>query len=87
MSRSDRYGTYHATNEGYCSWHQFAAEIMNKKHLRTRVEPIGSEQYPTKARRPKNSRLSKRSLDEGGFKRLPTWQDALDRYLLGALEV
>jgi dTDP-4-dehydrorhamnose reductase len=82
MARSDRYGTYHATNEGYCSWHQFATEIMRKQGLGTKVEAIESKQYPTKARRPKNSRLSKRSLDEGGFRRLPTWEDALDRYLL-----
>ncbi|MDD1743065.1 MAG: dTDP-4-dehydrorhamnose reductase [Methanomassiliicoccales archaeon] len=87
MSRSDRYGTYHATNEGYCSWHQFATEIMSKKRLKASVEPISSEQYPTKARRPKNSRLSKRSLDEGGFMRLPTWQDALERYLQSTEEV
>jgi dTDP-4-dehydrorhamnose reductase len=87
MARSDRYGTYHATNEGYCSWHQFATEIMRKQGMRTKVEAIDSQQYPTKARRPKNSRLSKRSLDEGGFRRLPTWQDALNRYLLETKEV
>jgi dTDP-4-dehydrorhamnose reductase len=87
MARSDRYGTYHATNEGYCSWHQFANEIIRMKGMTTKVEAIDSQQYPTKARRPKNSRLSKRSLDEGGFRRLPTWQDALDRYLNETKEV
>jgi dTDP-4-dehydrorhamnose reductase len=87
MIGSSRYGTYHATNEGYCSWHRFATEIMQKKGLSARIEPIASEDYPTKALRPKNSRLSKRSLDEAGFKRLPTWQNALDRYLNETKEV
>ncbi len=87
MVGSDRYGTYHATNEGYCSWHRFATEIMQRKGWRTRIEPIASEDYPTKALRPKNSRLSKRSLDDAGFQRLPTWQDALERYLRETMEV
>ena len=81
MVRSDRYGTYHATNEGYCSWHRFATEIIRKKGLKAKIESVATEDYPTKALRPKNSRLSKRSLDEAGFQRLPTWQDALERYL------
>ena len=84
---SERYGTFHATNEGYCSWDRFASEIMQRKGLRARIEPIASEDYPTKALRPKNSRLSKRSLDEAGFQRLPAWQDALDRYLRETMEV
>jgi len=87
MVGSSQYGTYHATNEGYCSWHRFATEIMQKKGFSTRIGPIASEDYPTKALRPKNSRLSKISLDEAGFKRLPTWQNALDRYLLESREV
>ena len=86
MIESNRYGTYHATNEGYCSWHRFATEIMRKKGWRTKIEAITSGDYPTRALRPKNSRLSKRSLDEAGFHRLPTWQDALDRYLKETLE-
>ena len=81
MIRSDRYGIFHATNEGYCSWHRFAIEIMGRAGLGTMIEPISSEDYPTKALRPKNSMLSKRSLDDAGFPRLPTWQNALDRYL------
>jgi dTDP-4-dehydrorhamnose reductase len=87
MIRSERYGTYHATNEGYCSWYQFAIEIMERAGLGTTIEPIGSDDYPTKALRPKNSMLSKRSLDDAGFPRLSTWQDALDRYLHETMEV
>ncbi len=79
--RSDRYGIYHATNEGYCSWFEFATEIMRRAGLSCRVLPVASEQYLTPAKRPRNSRLSKRSLDEAGFARLPDWQDALQRFL------
>jgi len=78
---TDKYGIYHATNEGYCSWYDFAVAIMKEAGLSTRVIPVTSEQYPTKAVRPKNSRLSKASLDEAGFERLPAWQDALKRYV------
>lgn len=87
MAGSDKYGVFHATNEGYCSWHRFATEIMDRVGLGTKVEPIISEEYSTKALRPKNSRLSKRSLDDAGFQRLPTWQSALDRYLHETMEV
>ena len=82
MIRTEKYGTYHATNEGYCSWAEFASEIMQQAKLKAKIIPIFSEQYPTKAVRPKNSRLSKKSLDQGGFERLPKWQDALRRYLI-----
>ncbi|MDD2534643.1 MAG: dTDP-4-dehydrorhamnose reductase [Eubacteriales bacterium] len=81
MLQSEKYGTYHASNEGICSWADFATAIMQEAGLSCQVRPVTSDQYPTKAVRPKNSRLSKRSLDEAGFKRLPTWQDALKRYL------
>ncbi len=81
MLQSDKYGTYHASNEGYCSWYDFAAAIMQEAGLSCQVKPVTSDQYPTKAVRPKNSRLSKSSLDVAGFNRLPTWQDALKRYL------
>jgi dTDP-4-dehydrorhamnose reductase len=87
MVRSDRYGTYHATNEGYCSWHRFATEIVQIKGWKNRVEPIVTEDNPKKAHRPKNSRLSKRSLDDAGFQRLPGWQNALERYMHEAKEV
>jgi len=81
MVHSGKYGEYHATNEGFCSWAEFAAEIMQKSGNACKINPITTEQYPTKATRPKNSRLSKVSLDEAGFNKLPTWQNALERYL------
>jgi len=81
MIETDRYGIYHATNEGYCSWYEFASAIMKEAGLTVTVIPVTSDKYPTKAVRPKNSRLSKKSLDKAGFNRLPTWQDALRRYV------
>jgi len=81
MALSGRYGEYHATNEGFCSWAEFATEIMKQSGSNCKINPIPTEQYPTKATRPKNSRLSKASLDNAGFNRLPTWQDALTRFL------
>lgn len=81
MILTDRYGVYHATNEGYCSWYDFACAIMQEAGLSARVTPVTSEQYASKAVRPKNSRLSRTSLDQAGFERLPAWQDALKRYI------
>ena len=81
MALSGKHGVYHATNEGFCSWAEFAQEIMDISGSSCKINPIPTEQYPTKAKRPKNSRLSKTSLDEAGFARLPSWQDALARYL------
>lgn len=81
MIMTDRYGIYHATNEGFCSWYDFACAIMKEAGLKARVTPVTSEQYASKAVRPKNSRLSKVSLDQAGFNRLPPWQDALKRYI------
>jgi dTDP-4-dehydrorhamnose reductase len=81
MIVTERYGIYHATNEGHCSWAEFSAEIFRQAGLPVKVTPIPSSEYPAKAKRPFNSRLSKRSLDEAGFRRLPHWQDALKRYL------
>lgn len=83
MVESEKYGVYHATNEGFCSWAEFAAEIFRQAGERVTVTPVPSSAYPTKAARPKNSRLSKAALDAAGFSRLPTWQDALQRYLGG----
>lgn len=83
----ERCGTYHATNEGYCSRHVFSSEIMEMKGCKTAIKPILSEDYPTMALRPKNSRLSKRSLDDAGYHRLPIWQDALVRYLRETKEI
>ena len=81
MIQTDRYGVYHATNEGFCSWAAFAKAIFEQAGIRCRVEPIPSSAYPTPARRPMNSRLSKACLTEAGFSPLPPWEDALGRYL------
>ncbi len=79
--KTEKYGTYHATNEGYCSWAEFAAGIMRASGSKTKITPITSDEYKSDAVRPENSRLSKRSLDENGFERLPDWQNALARFL------
>jgi dTDP-4-dehydrorhamnose reductase len=81
MAETDKYGHYHVTNEGYCTWYEFAKEIFKQAGKNITVEPVTSEQYPSKAKRPSNSRMSKDKLDENGFMRLPDWQDALARYL------
>lgn len=81
MIKSDKYGIYHATNEGVCSWYEFALEIFKKLNIKINVNPITSDEYNSLAKRPKNSRLSKKKLVTNGFNKLPIWQDALDRYL------
>ena len=81
MIQTDRYGRYHATNEGLCSWYEFACEIFRQAGMNVSVSPVDSSAYPAKAKRPMNSRMSKDKLDEMGFERLPSWQDALGRYL------
>lgn len=82
MIKTDAYGTYHATNEGFCSWAEFAREIFQLARSDMTVIPISSTEYPSKAHRPMNSRLSKRSLDDSHFQRLPQWQDALARCIV-----
>ena len=87
MVVSDKYGAYHATNEGYVSWYEFACGIFaeaakrDPMYAEVKVAPVTSDQYPAKAARPHNSRMSKAALDIAGFSRLPSWQDALRRYL------
>ena len=81
MAASEAYGVYHATNEGCCSWAEFAREIFRQSGRTVQVVPVDSSAYPTRAVRPKNSRMSKACLDRAGFSRLPSWQDALGRYL------
>ena len=83
MIQTDRYGLYHATNEGgYISWYDFTREIYRQAGLNTKVLPVTTEEYGlSKARRPINSRLDKSKLTEQGFHRLPDWKDALHRYL------
>lgn len=83
MIESDKYGYYHATNEGgYISWYDFTCEIFRQAGYDTTVVPVTTEEYGlSKAARPYNSRLEKKKLVENGFEPLPTWQDALARYL------
>ena len=83
MCETDKYGYYHATNEGgYISWYDFCVEFYKQYGLTTKVIPVTTEEYGlSKAKRPFNSRLDKSKLGEVGFKPLPTWQDAVKRYL------
>lgn len=83
MAESDKYGYYHATNEGgFISWYDFTCEIFKQAGYSTSVLPVTTEEYGlSKAARPFNSRLDKSKLIENGFSPLPTWQDALMRYL------
>ena len=81
MIETEKYGRYHATNEGLCSWYDFACEIFKQAGMNVTVEPVTSDQFPVKAKRPMNSRISKDKLIENGFQPLPSWQDALRRYL------
>ena len=81
MVETDKYGRYHATNEGLCTWYEFATEIFRQAGRDVTVHPVTSEEFPAKAKRPHNSRMNKDKLEANGFKRLPAWQDALKRYL------
>ena len=81
MINTETYGIYHVRNEGYISWAQFTEMIMKKAGLRCRVIPVSSDEYPTPARRPLNSRLAGHKLEEEGFRPMPSVEDALDRYL------
>lgn len=87
MIETEKYGVYHATNEGVTTWAFFAVEIFKEAGIPCNVHCISTEEYPMKALRPKNSRLSKKSLDAAGFKRLPMWKNALKRYLVEIGEI
>lgn len=85
MAHSEKYGTYHVNNDGYCSWAEFAQYIFESNGKSTRVKPVSTEEYlkitgTKQAYRPRNSKLSKEKLVDAGFEMLPTWQDAIDRY-------
>lgn len=85
MSMTSKYGTYHANNDGYCSWAEFAEYIFESNDLQVKVNPVSTEEYlritgTKQAYRPRNSKLSKQKLIEAGFEMLPAWQDATDRY-------
>jgi len=77
----NQYGVYHFTNEGFCSWHDFAKEIFTQKNMPIDLKPISTAEYKTPAARPLNSRLSKRSVYDIGYKKIPSWQDALRCFL------
>lgn len=81
MMETNKYGIYHATNEGFCSWYEFANEIFKQGAIEVKINPITTDQYPTAAKRPMNSRMSKTKIVEFGFKPLVTWKDALKEYL------
>lgn len=88
MIETDKYGTYHATNEGgFISWYDFTVDIIkqageyDETYKNVEVFPVGSDAYPAKAKRPSNSRMDKSKLVENGFEPLPDWKDALNRYL------
>ena len=81
MIMSEKFGIYHVTNEGFCSWFEFAKEIFAQAGKKIEVNPVKTTEYKSAAIRPLNSRLSKISLDNAGFHRLPDWKDALKRYL------
>lgn len=81
MIQTDKYGIYHATNDGFCSWAEFAEEIFRQSGKNVKVNSIRTEEYPTRAERPKNSRMSKQKLIESGFEPLRSWQEALQHYL------
>lgn len=77
MILTEKYGTYHACNRGCCSWAEFAQEIFKVAKIDVRVIPIKTEEYPTRAKRPKNSRLAVNNLKAAGFKSLSEWKEAL----------
>lgn len=81
MIQTEKYGRYHATNEGLCTWYEFACEIFKQAGMNVEVAPVTSDEYPAKAKRPENSRMNKEKLKENGFEPLPAWRDALSRYL------
>lgn len=81
MIVTDKYGIYHATNEGICTWYEFTCEIFRQAGIEVEVVPVTTAEYNAKAKRPANSRMSKDKLTASGFERLPSWQDALTRYL------
>lgn len=81
MIGTEKFGVYHLTNEGYVSWSDFARKIFEMLKIKITVNDVTTEFYNAKAKRPKNSRLDKTKYLNAGFKKMPTWQDALGRYL------
>lgn len=88
MSETEKYGVYHATNEGICSWYEFAEYVFEVAGLKVKVRPVTTEEYQAmvkQAARPLNSRMSKEKLRASGFEPLPDWHDAVSRYIHGEL--
>ena len=81
LVQTNSYGIYHGVNEGYCSWYEFARSIFVKTGIQMNVNPISTEDYPTKAKRPLNSRLSKENTIKAVLDRMPHWEDALSRFI------
>lgn len=81
MIATERYGVYHGTNEGFCSWYDLAVKAFEIADKSITVTPVTSKEYPTRAVRPLNSRLSKKCLTDNGFEKLPCWESAVERYL------
>lgn len=81
MIKTEKYGIYHATNEGECSWAKFAEEIFKAAGMDVKVNRITSAEYPTKAKRPQNSKMSKDSLVKYGFRALQTWQKSIIAFM------
>lgn len=82
MVQTDKYGIYHATNEGECSWAEFAEVIFKVAGINVNVKHITSDEYFTKANRPQNSRMSKYCITNNGFKKLPKWEESLRYFLI-----
>ncbi|MCM1365545.1 MAG: dTDP-4-dehydrorhamnose reductase [Faecalibacterium sp.] len=82
MVITEKYGVYHATNEGFCSWSELCEKAYELKGKTTKVIPVTTSEYGSKTDRPLNSRLSKKSLDDAGFERLPKWEGAVEEYLV-----
>lgn len=81
MIKTNKYGTYHATNGGYCSWYEFTCEIYKQAGIEAKINPIKTEDYATKAKRPMNSRLNKGKLINEGFNSFPKWENAIMRFI------
>lgn len=86
LCKSNKYGKYQITNSGFCSWKDFAAEIVGINGVKCKIVGIPSEEYDTIAERPRNSRLSKKAYLDLGFPKLPRWEEALKEYLVKNIE-
>jgi dTDP-4-dehydrorhamnose reductase len=81
MIKTEKYGLYHATNEGYCSWYEFAKEIFKAADIDVKVKPVSSDEFETKAERPKNSRLSKKCLTNNNFRLMKNYKNSILRFI------